>query len=89
MYMSWVAGEDIMTQKKGIVIIVWFDKESLKGKSSPHPKNVKYREIQLHSNRAAAIHICTPDTPFYRFRRAVATLRLGRSRKFLRTHLGA
>jgi len=85
LYMSWVAGDDVTSQKKGIVVIAWFDKDF---KISVVPKNMKHLDHKLHTTRVSALHICSPDTPFYRFRRAVLTMRVSHHRVALQTHLG-
>lgn len=84
-YMSWVSALDDETQRRGSVVIVWFDKEYKQTTTRPVQL---YPEHKLHSVRVAAIHMCTPDTPQYRIRRAVVMVRLGRSRRLLRVHVG-
>lgn len=83
--MSWVAGDDVTSQRKGIVVIVWFDKNF---KISVVPKNMKHLDYKLHTTRLSALHVCTPDTPLYRLRRAVLTMRVSHHRVALQTHLG-
>ncbi len=84
-YMSWVSALDDETQRRGNVAIIWFDKEFKPPTTRP---DQLYPEHRLHSVRCAAIHMCTPDTPHYRIRRAVVMVRLGRSRRLLRVHVG-
>jgi len=39
--------------------------------------------------RPCAVHVCTPDTPIFRFRRSIMTMRIGQyARTRLNTHLG-
>ena len=84
--MFWVAGDDDdYVQRKGIVVVAWFDKEF---KISKVPKQRSLQDYKLCCIRTCAIHVCTPDTPLFRFRSAVASLRLGRARKYMRQHLG-
>jgi len=85
LYLNWVAGNDVETQKKGIVIVVWFDHVF---KISRRPKNIVYKDHEVSTLVASAIHICSPDTPLFRFRQAVAVIRIGRARRYIRTHLG-
>lgn len=84
LYLSWTAGNDAMTQRRGLVLIVWFDKK-FKIPRRPHRE---YKDHAMHSTRVSAFHMCTPDTPFYRFRAAVAKMRVGRVRRSLQTHVG-
>ena len=86
LYMSWVAGNDVATQQKGIVVVVWWDKEFKL--TSSRSVNQKYNDHWLQTTRATAIHVCSPDTPFFRFRTAVVTMKLSRARRYLRTHFG-
>ena len=81
----WAAGYDIHTQRKGLLILAWFDKAS---KTSNTNKKQVAKDHEVATVRACAIHICTPDTPLYRFRQSVATMRIGHNRKKLKTHLG-
>lgn len=81
LYMLYVAGEDIEAQKYGIVAIVWFDKEwkeqatFLSGKITPM------------GTRISSIHVCTPDTPYYRIRRANIITRF-QQRSRAKIHIG-
>ena len=81
----WAAGYDIHTQRKGLLILAWFDKAS---KISNTNKKQFAKDHEVATVRACAIHMCTPDTPLYRFRQSVATMRIGHNRKKLKTHLG-
>lgn len=85
LYTCWTAGNDIDAQQKGLVTIVWFDR-SFKVSSKPQELHAKFHE--LASLRPTAIHLCTPDTPLYRFRRSVVAMRIAHNRSKLRIHLG-
>jgi len=85
LYMSWTAGNDVKTQRKGLVLLTWVEEDM---KMSARPKNTLYKDNDLHSTRFSAIHICTPSDTISRFRQAVCKLRIGRSRRVLRQHLG-
>lgn len=75
MYMLWSAGSnDTVTQKKGIIVLVWFDASFAKLNRS---WKIKYKFYTLNCDRISAIHCCSPDTPHYRFRRSVMTMRAG------------
>jgi len=75
-YMTWVAGEDVDTQRKGLVLVVWFD-PSFKVFSTNRLRNfakVPRGPNDLTSVRVAAIHTCVPDTTIHRL--CVAAIRL-------------
>jgi hypothetical protein len=75
MYKLWAAGcNDTVTQKKGIVVLVWFDASFAKLNRS---WKIKYKFYTLNADRISAIHCCSPDTPHYRFRRSIAVMRAG------------
>jgi len=84
LYMVWTAGNDVDTQKEGIVFVCWFDSTFTVTKSPA----VKTKDHETVSVRGVAVHVCSPDTPVYRFRRSIVTMRLGRLRFRLRQHIG-
>jgi len=84
-YFTWVAGNDVDVQREGIVFVVWWDSSF---QASPSPP-VKTKDHETLTIRACAIHVCTPDTPFYRLRRSIMTMRIGRhNRGRYVVHLG-
>lgn len=82
-YFCWTAGDDVDAQLKGIVILVWFDKNF-----DQPPSKHKTKMHELVTVRICALHLCTPDTPFFRFRRAIVTMRAAHVRTKLRAHVG-
>ena len=88
MYISWAVGyKDVETQRKGQIILVWYDRSF----------SIRYSRVRVllnrwdayKSTRVTAIHICSPDTPHYRLRRGLAVMRIGHeNRSRLRVHLG-
>jgi hypothetical protein len=88
MYTVWIIGNDVDTQRKGMVIIHMFDS------SFPQILNHKGAGVLLPSAhwllsvRLSAIHICTPDTPFFRLRRSAIIIAAGSNRSRLKLHLG-
>mmetsp|Transcript_13266 Transcript_13266/g.30981 ORF Transcript_13266/g.30981 Transcript_13266/m.30981 type:complete len:584 (-) Transcript_13266:930-2681(-) len=83
-YLTWVAGNDVNTQREGIVFVIWFDPNANYSKKFPnHLKD--HRSITV---RASAIHSCSSDTPIHRFRRAVFSMRIGHNRSRLKQHVG-
>jgi len=87
MYILYVVGNDIDCQRKGIVIVGWLDKTFENQNISAQPVLHK-KDHHLTTVRVSAIHICTPDTPFYRFRRAVIAMRIAQLRTRLNIHIG-
>jgi len=87
LYTSWAAGSgDIDVQRKGVIFVAWFDKSF---KISQKPQKLRAKDHQVASVRASAIHCCTPDTPFYRFRRSIMTMRIASHNRYkLKVHLG-
>jgi len=87
MYKLWCIGEnDPVTQQKGFVVLVWFDSAFAMLSS---PWKIKYKFYTLNCDRSAALHICSPDTPHYRFRRALTSMRAGEENRLkLVFHLG-
>lgn len=85
LYMCWTAGNDIESQRSGIVVLIWYDK-SFTLNMSPVSNKPKLHEIA--TVRICAVHLCTPDTSVYRLRRSFATMRMSHHRLKLRTHLG-
>jgi len=87
--MIWTAGYDVDTQRKGLVFLTWFDSShTIAGTNKSHACR-KMNPHELLSVRASAIHICSPDTPLFRFRRAVIMIRIARdNRPKLKVQLG-
>ncbi|VEU34422.1 unnamed protein product [Pseudo-nitzschia multistriata] len=87
MYTSWAAGcNDIDTQRKGLVFLVWFDKSI---KTSQIGTKQKAKDHEVASVRASAIHCCTPDTALFRFRRSIMAMRIAHHNRYkLKYHLG-
>lgn len=76
---------NIETQRNGIVVILWID--------STFGMEMPLRRIPLHFTwgcaRTSAIHICTPDTPFFRFRRSMMAMQASqRQRLRIKFHVG-
>ena len=90
MYMSWVLGSDEDSQRRGVIFMVWFDskiQESFTGSDIKEiDKSSKAHSVSML--RACVIHICSPDTPFYRVQRSILSLGAGQWRKRLKSHLG-
>ena len=89
LYLSNVAAkDDVETQRNGLVVVVWF--------ASTYKINyrIPLRQSPLQNYgswgcvRVCAIHLCTPDTPSFRFRRSIISLRAFQNRSRLRVHIG-
>ena len=87
MYTSWVIGNDIDSQRKGTVLISMFE-PSFPQKPT-HEAPLRPSDHWLMTVRTSAMHICTPDTPFFRLRRNFFTMAIGsNNRTRLRLHIG-
>jgi hypothetical protein len=87
LYLTYVAGEDIETQKHGIVVLVWFDAAWEHISKRPLVSAQTSRVLAL-GVRVSSAHLCTPDTPLYRFRRSIMVMRLGKEKSRVKIHLG-
>lgn len=75
LYLCYAAGEDIEVQKNGMVVIVWFD-NAWDSVTRAHFVGMGGHE-KAFGVRLSSVHICTPDTPKSRFRRAMMIARVG------------
>jgi len=87
LYLTYVAGDDIETQKNGIVMLAWFDTawKHLSKRPVYSPQSSRVLSLCV---RTTSVHICTPDTPLYRFRRSIMVMRLGKERSRVKIHVG-
>jgi hypothetical protein len=91
LYMNWVAGDDVDTQRKGLVWIVWFDLSFKVVRSSKMSgfADTRFSATEVQSVRSAVIHLCVPDTPFHRLCAAVIKLKNGSSARMrMKCHYG-
>ena len=88
MYASFVDGYDVQNQRDGAVMIVWFD-PTFTNISNPRSliPGAKVQAL-LSITRVSALHLCTPDTPFYRTRRSIMLMRLAHIRSNVQIHVG-
>ena len=95
-YLSIVAAkDDIETQQNGLVVLVWFAstykisyKIPLRRRLHGTNRNMDGAYGSWGCVRVAAIHVCTPDTPAYRFRRSIMAMRTDQYRSRLKLHVG-
>jgi hypothetical protein len=77
LYLSWIASEDLETQHKGIVLLVFPGDNAretfLRLPSAKEIINIK-RMQNSFPYRVAAVHCCMPDTPFFRIVRAIIAM---------------
>ncbi len=89
--MAWVAGEDVDVQRKGIVVITWFDTAFnviLANKASGFA-SYEVRTFDLASVRLSALHLCVPDTNAYRFITTMCKIKTGSPfRMRMKCHFG-
>ena len=89
LYIWTVASNDIATQQKGAILILW---DGRKDMTLPRPSEQQlvrkiFRVIPV---RICGIHFCFPDSPFYRMVKAIFALTVGAAehRNRLRFHVG-
>ena len=89
MYIFWTVGNDIDAQRKGVATVFLFDPSF---PQIPHHKGagvISPSDQWMLSVRMSAIHVCTPDTPFFRLTRRFIAMAIGsHNRLRLRLHLG-
>lgn len=90
MYFWMAAAEDVESQQKGVVFLVWPG-------TSQSIKNIpcqKERMLHMKCNgaapiRIAAVHFCFPNEPFYHFLRSIHAMSMGRAYRLrLKFHVG-
>ena len=88
--MSTLATSDnVETQRNGMVILVWVD-TNYNVSSQIHTRRSPLQNYETWGCvRVCAFHICSPDTPAFRFRRSIIALRAGRNQRTrIQLHLG-
>ena len=89
MYIFWTVGNDIDAQRKGVATVFLFDPSF---PQIPHHKGagvISPSDQWMLSVRMSAIHVCTPDTPFFKLTRRFIAMAIGpHNRLRLRLHLG-
>lgn len=88
LYLTYVGGEDIDAQKNGLVVLIWFDTAWKNISKRPIVSSQSSFKTLTLGIRTTSIHMCTPDTPRYRFRRSIMLIRIGRERSRVRMHIG-
>mmetsp|Transcript_10674 Transcript_10674/g.25291 ORF Transcript_10674/g.25291 Transcript_10674/m.25291 type:complete len:490 (+) Transcript_10674:246-1715(+) len=90
-YLLWVAGEDLETQRKGIVVVIW----PVSDVAIKHLKNkdslIQTQKEQLKGTpvRTCSYHFCVPDNPLFQVLRMIFTMSLEkRKRSRLKFHIG-
>jgi len=71
MYILWVIGSDVDTQRRGIVVLMLFDVTSFSNFAAVQSFRNAAPNTDLFCVRGSGIHFCTPDTPFYRLIRSL------------------
>ncbi len=79
LYLTWVVGEDVETQRKGFVHIVWFEPSFavISTNRIGYAEFKVFRPEEYFSIRCVCGHLCVPDTIVYRFIKAVIHLNAG------------
>lgn len=89
MYMMFVAGDDIETQRNGIVVLVW------PGLQTPKPPNSRFlrfsgKVMKTIPTRFACFHMCFPSTKLFRLMRIfiLTTLSIATIATRVKVHTG-
>ncbi len=79
MYLVWVAGEDVETQRMGCIVIIWFEPSFpvISTNRLSSYADVPYAPLEYMSVRIICSHLCVPDTAVYRFIKAFMHLNFG------------
>lgn len=94
--MSMVVSEDVESQQKGVVLVVWpggsgndWKFEQARNPRAYYLLKIRHEVIPM---RFAAYHYCMPDNPVFRLIRSFAVLFMGmdgRLKNRMRLHIGA
>jgi len=93
LYFLLVAGDDIESQQKGIIVLAWPNPDIAESFKLQYPINSGGRLVQMILQcvpvRVTAFHFCTPENdPFFKVVRSVFALSLGGKRSRLKFHSG-
>ena len=82
---KFVVEYDVQSQGDGVVAIAWFN-HTFTSIPNPRPANITNESSSTftHNICISAMHICTPDTPFYWLRRSVMSMRPIKSKNWCR-----
>mmetsp|Transcript_25130 Transcript_25130/g.69313 ORF Transcript_25130/g.69313 Transcript_25130/m.69313 type:complete len:307 (-) Transcript_25130:879-1799(-) len=88
-YMMWHAGtNDVELQRKGVAVVVWCQDVTF-SQLKVTPENSDLQMDDFAPMRVSVMHMCTPDTPFFRFARGVWSMASGINiASRLRIHVG-
>ena len=88
-YMTWVAGNDVDVQRKGLVVLVRFTSAyNLSNRSPMSSENQRISPFWTLGIRPVAVHICASDKPQNRLALALIPLLLENLRIKIKTHFG-
>lgn len=86
LYLTFVAGEDEETQRKGIVMVFWPGCNQLR---LPKPGYLNLVALALRGmpTRFASFHFCSPATPFFQMARTMVSIALKRGKSVTRVKI--
>uniref|UniRef100_A0A6U9Z194 CRAL-TRIO domain-containing protein n=2 Tax=Pseudo-nitzschia australis TaxID=44445 RepID=A0A6U9Z194_9STRA len=90
-YLCWVAGLDLETQSKGVVVIIWpvADVAMNHIKNEEHMIQLQKERLKGSPIRTCAFHFCVPDTPLCYVLRTIFALTLDKTKRCrLKFHIG-
>ena len=91
-YATWIAGEDVNDQRKGLVFLVRFTSQyELSAQDMYQLREApRYPYHVISATRPSAIHICSPDRPMFRFAQSLILFRIKQlGRVKIKIHFGA
>ncbi len=92
LYTTWIAGEDVDDQRKGLVFLVRFTSQYEPSAQDMYQlrEAPKYPYDVISTTRPSAIHICSPDRPMFRFAQSIILFRIKQlGRVKIKIHFGA
>lgn len=89
-YLLWTAADDVETQLKGIVVIIWPVSDITQHLHNKDDMMKLQKKILKGSPvRVCAFHFCVPDSPIFHLLRTIFTLTLDRDKRSrLKFHVG-
>jgi len=90
-YLWWCAGEDVETQLKGVVVVIWPVSDIAVKHLRDNCGKIETLQKQVHGSsvRACAFHFCVDDNPFFHVLKTIFAMTLNKSKRSrLKFHVG-
>ena len=86
LYMAFVGGEDVETQRNGMVMLFWPGCKETRVPNSAH-RTLVGRFLRSMPTRFASFHFCFPKTAFFEMIRVVLSISLKQGKSITRVKL--